>query len=134
MPVEVKPKKQILPVKITLVGTKPSIWRRVQVYDDLSLQQLHQVIQSTMAWLDHHLHQFRAGNKRFGAADLDDADVIDETKTGIKELLGTVGNKARYTYDFGDNWEHDLLLEKVLEPQPALTYPRCTDGRRAARR
>ena len=35
-----------------------------------------------------------------------------------------------YTYDFGDGWEHDLLLEEVLSPERDAFYPRCAGGER----
>ena len=48
-----------------------------------------------------------------------------------KPVLGRTGAKAKYTYDFGDGWEHSIVLEKRLAPDPNLVYPTCTDGRRA---
>ena len=39
--------------------------------------------------------------------------------------------KARYIYDYGDDWEHDIKLEKILISDPKSKYPLCTGGKRA---
>jgi hypothetical protein len=53
----------------------------------------------------------------------------------LDQILEKPRQKIRYLYDFGDSWEHDLLLEKVLrvpdDLPDGLTHPRCLDGARA---
>ena len=50
--------RNIYQLKITLTGSKPPIWRRILISDDMSLDMLHLTFQFTMGWTDSHLHQF----------------------------------------------------------------------------
>lgn len=132
----------ILQIKITLRELKPPIWRRIQVEDTMTFRELHEVIQLLMDWEDSHLHNFevdgtsRGYRKRtyiglsednpFGAAP-DFIEKEEQLKDWFKK-----GDTALYTYDFGDNWEHHLKVEDVLEPEPDAYYPSCTAARRLA--
>lgn len=121
--------------KVTLKGIYPPIWRRFQIPDG-TLGQLHEVLQEVMGWVDVHLHQFVIGDLFFGdltQTDLDFAmDVLDEESVLISQLVA-MDRKLwfDYDYDFGDCWEHELVLEKTLKPDPKLRYPRCLEGARA---
>lgn len=125
---------KIYQIKVTLLGSKPPIWRRLLVPAALTLEQLHSVIQIAMGWQDCHLHEFRIGRVRYSLPDpveIDmDVDTTNERSVRVFSVLGKVGAKAIYTYDFGDGWEHSLMVEKVLPPDPALAYPLCTGGKR----
>ena len=125
----------IYQLKVSLKGAKPPIWRRVLVPSDMDLGRLHRVIQAAMGWMDYHLHQFIAGRTSFGVAD-DNAlewgmEVEDERKWRLDQLLRCEKDKLRYEYDFGDGWEHDVTLEKVLPYDAEQALPRCVAGRRA---
>ena len=126
---------EIYQLKVTLLGTRPPIWRRLLVPSDLNLAQLHDVLQVAMGWQDGHLHEFSAGGRRFGPPDPQDQfmadDVGDERKVRVFDLFGRTGAKALYTYDFGDTWEHSIVLEKRLPAAPNMIYPICTDGQLA---
>jgi hypothetical protein len=126
---------EIYQLKVTLLGTRPPIWRRLLVPSDLNLTQLHDVLQVAMGWQDGHLHEFRTGGRRFGPPDPEDQfmadDVGDERKVRVLAIFGRTGAKAIYTYDFGDTWEHSIVLEKLLPANPNMIYPICTDGRLA---
>jgi len=134
-----KPKSssgEIYQIKVTLLGTRPPIWRRLLVPADLTLGGLHDVLQSAMGWDQSHLHEFRVGQQRYGAPDPTGGgfgmeDQIDERKVRLHQVLSRVGAKAVYTYDFGDGWEHGIVVEKRLPVDPNLAYPACTGGRRA---
>jgi hypothetical protein len=118
-------------IKITLRGvSKPPVWRRVQVPADIRLDQLHDVIQKAMGWDDGHLHVFSTGWADYGLPD-PELGHGDERTVRLSELLNGIGDKLRYTYDFGDDWEHDVLLEKVLRADPGTPYPVCTAGKGA---
>jgi hypothetical protein len=125
---------EIYQVKLTLLGTKPPIWRRLLVPAGLTLEQLHHVVQAAMGWQDSHLHSFRIGQKSFSIPDPEDALIGlpggDERKVRLFTVLGKVGSKAVYTYDFGDDWEHSISVEKVLQPEEGRTYPVCVAGKR----
>ena len=119
-------------LKITLMGTQPPVWRRFQVRD-VSLAELHLVIQEVMGWEDAHLHEFDFRGRRFGVPDPDSPfpdDAEDEASATLTEALGR-NRVFGYLYDFGDSWQHRVELEKRLEAEPDVTYPRCVDGKRA---
>jgi hypothetical protein len=127
--------QEIYQLKITLLDSKPPIWRRLLVPSDLTLAQLHDVLQNAMGWQDCHLHEFRIGDLRFGVPDPDyglmgDEEPMNERRRRLFNVLGEVGAKAEYTYDFGDSWEHRIVVEKVLPPEPGIRYPACTAGKR----
>jgi hypothetical protein len=123
---------RVYQLKITLKDCKPPIWRRVEVADNITLAQLHAIIQVAMGWTDSHLHMFSLGRTSYGVPDPNyDEDVLDEQRYKLKQLLSEPKQKLSYEYDFGDSWTHEVLLEQVLPPEPGATYPRCTAGKRA---
>jgi hypothetical protein len=101
---------------------------------DLTLADIHGIIQAVMEWDDSHLHSFSIGDRRFSAPDPDDpmaADLgfLEERKARLSKVLGEAGAKAEYNYDFGDDWLHRIVVEKVLPPAPEAAYPVCTGGK-----
>jgi hypothetical protein len=125
------PKGMVYQLKITLHGSKPPIWRRIQVPGDISLGKLHDVIQVAMGWLGGHLHAFEIGPDSYSDRESGLEDAINETRTKLHQVADEK-SKFTYTYDFGDNWEHDILVEKVLPPEKGKHYPICMTGKRAA--
>jgi len=125
----------IYQLKITLLGSKPPIWRRVQVTETTTLHQLHWIIQLTMGWTNSHLHQFEIGGVRYSQRDFGLEEVKDERRITLKVVIPGVvlGGKYRfiYEYDFGDGWEHEVTVEKRLAPEQEAHYPRCVAGKRA---
>jgi hypothetical protein len=126
---------QIYQLKITLLDSRPPIWRRVQVAGDISLENLHWVIQHAMGWTNSHLHHFKVGKTYYGTAYPDDFDDVTRTKdertVTLRKILSKPKAKFVYEYDFGDSWEHEVLLEKILPPEPGVRYPVCITGKRA---
>jgi hypothetical protein len=128
--------QDIYQIKVTLRGTKPPIWRRLLVPSSLTLTRLHDVLQTAMGWSDGHMHEFRTADRHFGIPDPEDRSmgmpyVEDERTVKLSKVLRRPGAKLIYTYDFGDNWEHAIVLEKLL-PTPLgldLEYPVCIDGK-----
>ncbi|MDQ3871539.1 MAG: plasmid pRiA4b ORF-3 family protein, partial [Chloroflexota bacterium] len=121
----------ILQLKISLVGaSKPPVWRRVLVRADIRLDRLHAVIQAAMGWQDCHMHVFANGSAEFGLPDTE-LGHRDERRTMLTELLTRPGDRLRYTYDFGDGWEHDILVEEVPTAEPDAPYPICLTGKGA---
>lgn len=121
--------REIYQIKVTLLDSKPPIWRRLLVPADLTLARLHDVLQIAMGWQDCHLHEFAIGRERFGIPDAEMEDVRNERTVRLSSVLGRAGAKAAYTYDFGDGWEHDIVVEKVLAPEPGHPYPACVAGK-----
>jgi Plasmid pRiA4b ORF-3-like protein len=114
----------IVQIKIKLLGvTKPPVWRRVQLRADTRLDQLHEILQAALGWENYHLHAFSFGGKEFGPRDADlELDFSDERRVTLGELTD-IGGRFSYTYDFGDNWEHEILVEDLLESDPDTHYP-----------
>lgn len=117
-------------IKVTLSGSRPPIWRRLEVPSGTTLQRLHQVIQAAFGWEDYHMWVFETSLGRFGVADQELGHRSATTKK-LAEVAPLVGSKLGYTYDFGDDWEHDILVEGVADAELGIAYPRCLAGRRA---
>jgi hypothetical protein len=122
----------ILRLKVTLKGIDPPIWRRLEIPPDFTLARLHRVLQVAMGWADRHLHQFLAGEDRYGPLESEmEQDQRDEGATCVGDVLRSPGDRLRYEYDFGDGWEHEIVLEGILIPKTGVSYPVCVDGERA---
>ncbi|MBI5102633.1 MAG: plasmid pRiA4b ORF-3 family protein [Nitrospirae bacterium] len=124
--------------KITLRDIKPPIWRRIRVPASYSFWDLHVAIQDSMGWTDSHLHEFQIKNPKTGRKiniGLPDEDfgrrVSEGWKKNIADFFSMQNPKAEYTYDFGDDWRHDIVLEEILPRQKDIDYPLCIDGARA---
>ncbi len=121
----------VLQLKITLTGSKPPIWRRLLVSGEMTLQQLHHALQLAFEWENCHLHEFKINGKSFGEPDPDMyAPVVNEAKVRLATALGKVGDKGTYNYDFGDDWLHQIVVEKILKPELGVDYPVCVAGKR----
>jgi hypothetical protein len=117
-------------IKVSLRYMKPPIWRRLQVPSTTSLAELHDIIQAAMGWYDCHLHQFEVNGVHYADTNHMLADTTDEARRTLAEMRA--GDRLAYWYDFGDDWWHDIIVESLDRADPALTYPRCVNGRRAA--
>jgi hypothetical protein len=131
---------QIVLLKIALDDIKPVIWRRVEVPLTISLLALHEVIQAVMLFENYHLFDFVTGTR--GAetryliipdpnddfADDDFGDSMDASKTELGTLIEAGIKRLIYTYDFGDNWEHTILIEAVDAADATTIYPRFIEG------
>lgn len=131
---------EVYQLKITLKGTKPPVWRRIQVPKTYTFWDLHVAIQDAMGWWDYHLHQFELVNPstgikmEIGIPDEefeDDRDILPGWKQKIAEWFSMENKLAEYTYDFGDNWEHTVKFEKILPRKEGISYPICIAGKRA---
>jgi hypothetical protein len=120
----------IYQIKVGLLGAKPPIWRRLELPGDTSLAELHHILQTAFAWENSHMHVFETPYGDFGVADRELGHRAEKPVT-LEQVAPEAGDKVQYLYDFGDGWEHEIVVEKLLERQ-AAAYPRCTGGRRAA--
>lgn len=124
----------VFQLKVTLRGTKPPVWRRVLIDGSSTLDHIHDVIQAAFGWWDYHLHDFEIDGTNYGVPDPDDDDwglpTTDESDVRLDSVAGA-GSRFLYRYDFGDNWRHDVVVEKVLPADATMTLPACVDGRRA---
>jgi len=126
----VSPRLYIL--KITLLGSQPPIWRRLAVPGDTTLFLLHHIIQAAMGWENDHLHEFIINKVRYGDDEFDfGPEVISDRETLLQDVITRARKKFRYVYDFGDGWQHEILVEKITVPEAGQRYPYCLDGARA---
>lgn len=135
-----QPFKNVYEFTITLRGIKPKIWRRIQVPENYSFWELHVAIQDAMGWADYHLHEFEifdpkiAEKVSIGIADENDFigyEIIPGEKAKISKYFLFPKIRALYEYDFGDGWEHEVVLERVLPAESGSIYPKCIAGKRA---
>ena len=124
----------VFQIKVTLEGSKPPIWRRLLIRSDITLGDLHRIIQAAFGWWDSHLHQFIVGGTYYGEPHPDYSgfvDMRDEQEVALGQIAVGKGFKFRYEYDFGDSWLHQILVEKILPADEGQDYPVCIKGRRA---
>jgi len=126
----------IYQLKVTLKEIRPPIWRRILVPSDISLPQLHAVLQIAMGWTNSHLHGFIVDDIFYTEPDPDDmgefdSDDEDERSVRLSQIAPKVRAHFVYEYDFGDSWDHLITVEQIMEPEPNTQYPCCLDGKRA---
>jgi len=119
-------------IRVTLLDSEPLIWRRVRLSGDTSLEELHHVIQVVMDWENYHMHQFIADDRRYGLDDDFMPDPESERTARLREVIPDPGARLLYEYDFGDGWEHDVLVEEISPPEEGVRYPVCVAGEYAA--
>jgi hypothetical protein len=116
-------------IKVTLLETQPSIWRRFQVPDTTTLHDLHLILQSIMGWTNSHLYQFLINDNYYLEPHPDnDHYEIEAENSRTTRLSEIAQTKFNYEYDFGDSWQHEILVESV---EPGESSPICLDGERA---
>jgi len=124
--------RSIYQLNITLLGVQPPIWRRLRIASTDTLADVHMALQIAMGWTNSHLHEFIKGRERYGIPDDEfPSDVHDETDYRLSQMLKKEGDTLNYVYDFGDSWEHEVVLEKVLPFDTADVLPVCLEGARA---
>jgi hypothetical protein len=124
-------KTKVYQLKITLKDTKPPVWRRVLV-PNCSLDKLHDVIQAAMGWDDYHLHEFQIDGERYtDPKSVGEMDAEVEAESELDDLITKEKTKFTYNYDFGDDWRHEILVEKILPPGEGVGFALCVDGKRA---
>lgn len=117
-------------LRIALRGIQPPIWRRIRVPDTLPLSRLHDVIQTTFGWTDSHLHQFYIAGAAYGRPLDFDQTVLDEAGITLAHAVGAAIKRFLYVYDFGDDWIHDVTVEKLIAGNSGDERPQCLGGRR----
>jgi hypothetical protein len=126
--------------KISLKKIKPPIWRRIQVPETYTFWGLHVAIQDVMGWKDTHLHHFEIVNPSTGMKEeigIPDEDfemehiIFHGWKRKITSYFTTENNNADYIYDYGDDWEHTITMERILPRERGIIYPICIAGERS---
>ena len=114
-------------LRIILNDVDPQPMRHIEVPLKIRLDRLHEVIQAAMGWTDSHLYEFRVGNAGWGVPDPDGFydGPMDAKKMTLEKLINQTGTRTiQYVYDFGDDWDHSIRIERVGEAAPGVTYPR----------
>jgi hypothetical protein len=124
-------KIDVIELKITLRNSSPSIWRRIQVPLITNLTDLHDIFQVVMGWDNTHMHQFTIDGEDYAAA----AAELDDAKNEKRMKLSIVSkrvNEFTYEYDFGDGWDHDVVLMHIISDVDEREFhPICTGGENA---
>ena len=123
--------------KVTLRYVRPPVWRRIQLPGSISLEELHDALQIVMGWTNSHMHQFIKGKQYYGVpVPLSGDDMVSETSVSLAKVLPRKGAKLIYEYDFGDSWEHDIVVENILRDEDAPPAKKktalCLAGKRAS--
>lgn len=118
-------------IKVSIAGSDPEIWRRLSLPGDTPLSTLHDIIQVAFDWEDAHPHEFEAEGRRYADTSLGDSvGALEESRTTLAEVAPRVSSRLRYTYDFGNDWVHDIVVEAIdgAQDEPRVT---CLAGERA---
>ncbi len=136
----------IYELKVTLTDVGVPVWRKLQVDSSTTFGELHQILQVAFDWDDFHLHSFFV-RKTEGKQTQHTEIAPDETEIGgfpgphgnysekeetLADWFKTPKDKVMYLYDFGDSWEHNMVLEKILKPEKEILYPQCTAAKNLA--
>lgn len=143
----------IFQFKVTLKHVGMPVWRRLLIESDTTFEELHQILLIAFDWENAHLHDFvvkktngekplfevRIGQKdevheeddSFWAASsyYDDMASHSQSEERLSNWFVQEKDRVLYTYDFGDDWEHDIVLEKILEKEPLIDYPICVKAK-----
>ena len=120
----------IYQLKISLEQIDPPIWRQVET-DDRSLAELHDIIQVAMGWEDMHMHGFVIDDEEYGDPRRGGEPDYDSRSVRLRDVAAQGHTRFRYDYDYGDDWEHSIEIEKTLAAEDGVKYPRCVQGERA---
>lgn len=132
-----KARAPLYQLKVVLLGGEPPVWRRLQVPGDAKLDWLHAVLQVAIGWTNSHLHQFKVGEacysdtRHYAAEFEDDPEIFEESTFALWQIAPHEGDVFRYEYDFGDSWEHEITVEKILPNPAAASFALCLEGARA---
>lgn len=121
---------RLLQLKVTLKDTKPPIWRRILVAPEMTLDRLNDVIQIVMGWTNSHMHQFETPEGRFADPAFELEEAGNSRKITLASVLHRPKSSIRYEYDFGDSWNHQIVLEKIVDLEQS-TLAACVGGARS---
>ena len=126
-------------IKCKLLHTKPAVFRTLLVDSNVNFYELHHILQIAMGWVNYHLFNFRYHDYYLELPNEEDEmnknfsrfQKVDPRTITLKEFFISLKSKIIYTYDFGDSWEHEIELQKVIEPDASMILPLCIKGKHA---
>jgi Plasmid pRiA4b ORF-3-like protein len=128
-------KEELFQFKVTLKGSVPKIWRRFLVENDITFDRLHLIIQSVMGWENYHMYTFNVKKQHLLMPEMDAYSFGEwcpyTNEVNIAELVTRVKQKFQYIYDFGDDWQHEIVFEKRVPATGDMIFPICLDGEHA---
>lgn len=141
-PVVAEPREETVTfrLRVCLDDVEPPIWRRLDIASDLTLDDVHDALQLAMGWTNSHLHGFRRFDAATGEFDTpfltgfeiaEGEDGVGEDTVRLDQVLFAPGDRLEYAYDFGDGWDHTVVLEAELPRDPGTRPVVCVDGARA---
>jgi hypothetical protein len=124
----------ILQFTITLKNSKPLIWRSILVKKETTFFELHHIIQISMGWKNYHLFEFNLDGYKVGMIEGNDygfgnSYVLDATRVALSDVLSLENDRFDYDYDFGDRWQHEIVLQQAIEKDDKTVYPTCVGGK-----
>jgi len=129
----------ILTLRVALRNSKPPIWRKIEIDDSMTFEQLHLVIQGAMGWHNCHLYNFNIG--RYISIERDaeglklGEEIFDESylasKVKLSDFMTKVGEKFLYTYDFGDDWQVEITVKAIATKKVGQKKVSCVSGKRS---
>ncbi len=126
-----RPKPCIYQLHVALQEVDAPVWRRVLVHSNVTLDELHLALNEVMGWTNSHLHRFVFDKRTFANPDMDDEGGFEDERAVSLDALAGVGDRFTYDYDFGDDWSHQVRVEKKLPIDDRILYPVCIGGARA---
>lgn len=108
----------IYELRVTLLDVGVPVWRDLQVDSDSTFSNLHFALQSAFNWLDIEPHGFTISKSK--------ATIADASQ--LKDHFQNEGDVIVYTYNFDTNWEHEIVLQNIMEPDPDIVYPICSNA------
>lgn len=121
----------VIQVKVVLLDIDPPIWRRLLMPAHCTLADLHDSIQVAFGWEGWHCHVFEVWGREYGSRDPVEVKGARDERVALAKLGLAPGTSIHYVHDFGDNWAHEILVEKILEPDERIEFPVCLEGRRS---
>ena len=127
-------------IKVSIRDTHPPVWRRLQIPEGITFHELNAIIQLAFDWCGYHAYNFEVGATLHDMGmfielpELDDGWGDYEAKNSKKEKIDKYFKdykRMKYTYDFGDDWIHDIIIEKTIETDNKLTKPICIKAKMA---
>jgi hypothetical protein len=119
----------VFELRVKLRHIEPPIWRELRVPAKATLAELHEALQTAFGWQNRHLHDFLIGDVRFGVVEADSGRLVVAEGAAPLGAVARVGSTFLYRYDYGDNWEHDVVVERVVAGAEGVIV--CVDGARA---
>jgi len=131
-PLTRKEQLTVYEIKVSINGAKPAIWRRFRVSGNITFYKLHRVLQEVMGWNNYHLYEFQVGELILGEPDPEySGEIRNANRVKLSEILSREMDKFIYIYDFGDGWQHEVTVERILPSNEELRHAICVEGERA---